>query len=84
MAQSASLIPTMTALALPAIASVLVTALRPRLRPDLRRSRGLLRVVDPPKLFPYGFLHRLTTQSSGPPGILAATELGPVSARDVI
>lgn len=45
MAQSASLIPTMTALALPAIASVLLMALRPRLRPDLRRSRGLLLVV---------------------------------------
>lgn len=45
MPQSSSLIPTMTALAAPAAAAVILTALRPRLSPDLRGSRRLLLVV---------------------------------------
>lgn len=45
---------------------------------------SVFRVVDPPNLFPYRFLHRPTPQSSGPPEILAATELGPFGARKVI
>jgi len=45
MPQSSSLIPTMVALAAPAAASVILTALRPRLSPDVSRSRRLLLVV---------------------------------------
>jgi len=45
MLQSSSLVPTMTALAAPAAAAVILTALRPRLRADLRQSRRLLVVV---------------------------------------
>ncbi len=45
MPQSSSLIPTMTALAAPAAAAVILTVVRPRLRADLRRSRRLLVVV---------------------------------------
>ena len=45
MPQSSSLIPTMAALAVPAAAAVILTALRPRLVPDVRRSRRLLLVV---------------------------------------
>ena len=45
MSQSSSLIPTMIALAGPATAAVILTALRPGTSPDLRRSRRLLVVV---------------------------------------
>ncbi|MDH4351416.1 MAG: HXXEE domain-containing protein [Gemmatimonadota bacterium] len=45
MPQSSSLTPTMVALAAPAAAAVILTALRPRLRPDVRGSRRLLLVV---------------------------------------
>jgi len=45
MPQSSSLIPTMTALAAPAAAAVILTALRPRLRPDVSGSRRLLLVL---------------------------------------
>lgn len=45
MPQSSSLTPTMIALAGPVAAALIMTALRPRLRPDLRRSRRLLLVV---------------------------------------
>lgn len=45
MPQSSSLIPTMTALAAPAAAVVILTALRPRLPPDVRGSQRLLFVV---------------------------------------
>jgi len=45
MPQSSSLIPTMTALAAPAAAAVILTAVRPRLPPHVRESRRLLLVV---------------------------------------
>ena len=45
MPQSSSLIPTMTALAAPAAAAVILTALRPRLPADVEGNRRLLIVV---------------------------------------
>ena len=45
MPQSSSFIPTLTALAAPAAAALILTASRPRLRADLRQSRRLLVVV---------------------------------------
>lgn len=45
MPQSSSLIPTMTVLAAPSAAALILTALRPRLAPDVRQSRRLLLVV---------------------------------------
>ncbi|MHC4234793.1 MAG: hypothetical protein ACYSUQ_06730 [Planctomycetota bacterium] len=45
MPQSSSLYPSMIALAAPAAAAVVLTALRPRLPPDVRESRRLFLVV---------------------------------------
>lgn len=45
MPQSSSLIPSMTVLAVPAAVALILTALRPRLASDVRRSQRLLLIV---------------------------------------